>query len=77
MGSAVQPLLHALSSIDGEATRLHAASAALQASGAEMTPGEAVMLTMQCSEFMFHAQLTASAANQSSNGLQELFRQQG
>ncbi len=45
--------------------------------GMELTPGEIVMLTAKSQEFMFHAQLTANIANRSSEGLQQLFRQQG
>jgi len=41
-----------------------------------MTPGEMVMLSVKCHEFMFHCQLTSNAANRTSDGLQQLFRQQ-
>jgi hypothetical protein len=41
-----------------------------------MTPGEMVMLSVQCQEFMFHCQLTSNVANRASDGLQQLFRQQ-
>ncbi len=46
-------------------------------SGMELSPSEVVMLTAKSHEFMFHAQLTANIANRSSEGLQQLFRQQG
>jgi hypothetical protein len=36
-----------------------------------------VMLSMRCQEFMFHCQLTSNIANRTSDGLQQLFRQQG
>jgi hypothetical protein len=35
-----------------------------------------VMLTVRCQEFLFHSQLTANVANRTSDGLQQLFRQQ-
>ena len=41
-----------------------------------MSPGEMVMLTVRCQEFMFHCQLTSNIANRTSDGLQQLFRQQ-
>ena len=44
--------------------------------GTDLTPGEMVMLTVKCHEFMFHSQLTANVANRASDGLQQLFRQQ-
>ncbi len=45
-------------------------------SGAQVTPGEMVMLSMRCDEFLFHCELTSNAASRSSDGLQELFREQ-
>ena len=41
-----------------------------------MTPGDMVSLTMRCQEFMFHCQLMSNIANRTSDGLQQLFRQQ-
>jgi hypothetical protein len=41
-----------------------------------MTPGDMMMLTVRCQEFMFHCQLTSNIANRTSDGLQQLFRQQ-
>jgi hypothetical protein len=35
-----------------------------------------VMLTVKSHEFLFHSQLTANVANRTSDGLQQLFRQQ-
>jgi len=48
-----------------------------EASGGTLTPGEIVNLTMRCQEFMFQCQLTSNIANRSSDGVQQLFRQQG
>jgi hypothetical protein len=45
-------------------------------SGNELTPSEIVMLTTRSHEFMFHCQLTSNIANRTSEGLQQLFRQQ-
>jgi len=45
-------------------------------SGNELTPSEVVMLTARSHEFMFHCQLTSNVANRTSEGLQQLFRQQ-
>ena len=46
-------------------------------SGNELTPAEIVTLTVQSQKFMFHSQLTANVANRTSDGIQQLFRQQG
>jgi len=62
--------------INTESARLSDDAKAAQAKGAEMTPGDMMMLTMRCQEFMFHCQLTSNIANRASDGLQQLFKQQ-
>jgi len=42
-----------------------------------LSPSEIVSLTVRSQEFMFHSQLTANIANRTSDGIQQLFRQQG
>ena len=74
---AAKQLLKPFDHINGEAARLSLDAKAAQAGGREMSPGEMVMLTVRCQEFMFHCQLTSNIANRTSDGLQQLFRQQG
>ena len=62
--------------INSEASKLSIDASAAKASGREMSPSEVVTLTMRCQEFMFHCQLTSNIANRTSDGLQQLFRQQ-
>lgn len=73
---AAQVLSKPFDHINGEAARISAESQAVQAEGKQITPGEMVMLTARCQEFMFHCQLMSSVANKTSDGLQQLFRQQ-
>ena len=77
MNPAVRDMLGTLDKVNGEAKSVADYAKSIQASGAEMTPGEIVQLTMRCQEFMFHCQLTSNIANRSSEGVQQLFRQQG
>lgn len=63
-------------SVNGEAARLSADAKAAQAGGKDMSPGEVVALTVRSTEFLFHCQLTANIANRTSDGLQQLFKQQ-
>ena len=73
---ALQALLNPLEQIDGEASQL---SGRLQDKGGAvqpLLPGELVELTAQCHQFMFHCQLVSTAASRTSDGLQQLFRQQ-
>ena len=44
--------------------------------GREPTPSEMMQLTVKCHEFLFHAELTSNVANRTSDGIQQLFRQQ-
>ena len=74
---AAKQLFKPFEHINGEAKQLSLDANAAKASGHEMTPGEMVMLTMRCQEFMFHCQLTSNIANRTSDGLQQLFKQQG
>jgi len=42
-----------------------------------MKPSDMVKMTMQAQEFLFHCELTSNVANRTSDGIQQLFRQQG
>jgi hypothetical protein len=75
-GEAAQQLMKPFEHINGEAARLSADAQASQAAGRDMSPSEMVSLTVRCQEFMFHCQLTSNIANRTSDGLQQLFRQQ-
>jgi len=75
-GQAAQQLMRPFEHINGEAARLASDAQASQAAGRDMSPSEMVMLTVRCQEFMFHCQLTSNIANRTSDGLQQLFRQQ-
>ncbi len=70
-------LVEPLDRINHEAQSLVDYANSATADGNEMTASEIVMLTVRSQEFLFHAQLTANVANRTSDGLQQLFRQQG
>lgn len=69
-------MLDALDQVNVQARAVSRYAETAEASGGQLTPGEIVQLTMKCSEFMFQAQLTSNIANRSSDGVQQLFRQQ-
>lgn len=73
---ASKVLMKPFEHINGEAARIADEAKVAQTKGHEMTPGDMMMLTMRCQEFMFHCQLTSNIANRTSDGLQQLFRQQ-
>lgn len=62
--------------INTEAAEIVNYAKAAVESGNDLSPSEIVMLTAKSHEFMFHCQLTANVANRTSEGLQQLFRQQ-
>jgi hypothetical protein len=74
---AMKGLFNALDHINTEAKSVSDFASNAEASGGQLTPGEIVQLTMKCQEFMFQAQLTSNIANRSSDGVSQLFRQQG
>jgi hypothetical protein len=39
-------------------------------------PGDMLMMTVRAQEFLFHCELTSNVANRSSEGVQQLFREQ-
>lgn len=76
LGPAVKAMFAQLEKVNGEARGVSDYAKSAELSGSEMTPGEVVNLTMKCHEFMFHCQLTSNIANRTSDGVQQLFRQQ-
>ncbi len=73
---AAKQLMKPFEHINGEAARLSLDASSAQSAGRDMSPSEMVQLTVRCQEFMFHCQLTSNIANRTSDGLQQLFRQQ-
>jgi hypothetical protein len=76
LAPAMKAMFTQLEKVNGEAKTVAQTASAAQSRGLSMTPGEIVQLTMRCHEFMFHCQLTSSIANRTSDGIQQLFRQQ-
>ncbi|TCS15924.1 hypothetical protein [Caulobacter sp. BK020] len=76
LAPAMKGIFNQLEFVNGQASNLAAHARAAEAKGAAITPGEMIGLTVQCHEFMFNCQLTSNIANRTSDGLQQLFRQQ-
>lgn len=73
----LQSIINVLDRVDMQASSVGDYAKQAELSGGTLTPGEIVNLTMRCQEFMFQCQLTSNIANRSSDGVQQLFRQQG
>lgn len=63
-----------LESLNGHAQGVGAQALAMN--GGEMKPGEMLMMTMRAHEFLFQCEMTSNVANRSSEGVQQLFREQ-
>jgi len=68
-------VLSTLNALNGRVDQLGSASKTATSSG-DMSSGEMLMLTVRCHEFLFHCELTSNVANRTSDGVQQLFRQQ-
>jgi hypothetical protein len=73
--SAAAALLNPLLGLNSDSVQL-AQQADKAAALEELRPSELMTLTMQSHEFLFHCELVANVANRSSDGVQQLFRQQ-
>ncbi len=73
---AAQQLMKPFEQINAQASELELQANAARSAGRDMTPSEMVNLSVRCQEFMFNCQLTSNIANRTSDGLQQLFRQQ-
>jgi hypothetical protein len=75
-GQAAQMLFQPFEHINASASQLAADAQLAQSVGKDLTPGQMIAFSARCQEFMFHSQLLSNMANRTSDGLQQLFRQQ-
>lgn len=73
---AFRTVMTALESLNGDVQRLNAQAQPFTDGSSEMSPGDMLALTVRCHQFLFHCQLTSNVANRTSEGVQQLFRQQ-
>ena len=66
-----------LDTLNGRAEIIEQKSSLFTNGDRDMSPGDMLMLTVESHEFLFHCELTANVANRTSDGIQQLFRQQG
>jgi hypothetical protein len=75
-GEGTRALIAAINSLNGGAENINAVSMSMSGNIAEITPGQMMEMTMKCHQFLFQAELTSNVANRTSDGIQQLFRQQ-
>ena len=72
----MRSVLTALDGLNGGADNINMMSQTMNANSADLTPGQMMEMTMKCHQFLFKAELTSNVANRTSDGIQQLFRQQ-
>ncbi|HEV2682292.1 MAG TPA: hypothetical protein VGV14_17440 [Rhodanobacter sp.] len=69
-------VLNQFDSLNGHAGKIGKMAEAMRSSGRDLAPSQIIDMTMQCQQMVFQAELTSNVANRSSDGVQQLFRQQ-
>jgi hypothetical protein len=72
----LQWMVEGLSSLGGRAQGLAVEAQAKAGDADAMKPKDMLMLSVHAHEFLFHCELTSNVANRTSDGIQQLFRQQ-
>ena len=67
-------VMTAFENLNGHAESLGAK--ALQMTHGQMRPSDMLMMTLKAQEFLFHCEMTSNVANRTSEGVQQLFREQ-
>lgn len=73
---STKALTSAINNLNKGADNVEAIAKSISEGGQEMTPSKMIELTMACHQFMFQTQITSNVANRTSDGIQQLFRQQ-
>ena len=69
-------MISAFDNLNGGAKKIAALSEAMSSTVGDLTPGQMLEMTMSTHVFLFQSQLTSNVANRTSDGVQQLFRQQ-
>lgn len=72
----LRAVLVTLQGLNGGAESLGAAAPLSQANSVGLEPADMLLMTMKAHQFLFHCELTANVANRTSDGVQQLFREQ-
>jgi hypothetical protein len=76
LSASIKAVLNQFDSLNGHASQIGKLANEMQASGPDLKPSQIIDMTMRCQEMVFQAELTSNVANRSSDGVQQLFRQQ-
>lgn len=76
LSTGFRAVLNQFDTLNGHASNLGKMAEAMRSSGRDLAPSQIIDMTMQCQQMVFQAELTSNVANRSSDGVQQLFRQQ-
>jgi hypothetical protein len=76
LSASIKAVLNQFDSLNGHAAQIGKLANQMQSSGRDLQPSQIIDMTMRCQEMVFQAELTSNVANRSSDGVQQLFRQQ-
>ncbi|HEY6921928.1 MAG TPA: hypothetical protein VI653_00555 [Steroidobacteraceae bacterium] len=74
--SGFNTVIAALQNLNGRAEGLGSKTLHLGSRDGVLQPGDMLMMAMKAHEFLFHCELTSNVANRTSDGVQQLFREQ-
>jgi hypothetical protein len=74
--SGFNTVIAALQNLNGRAEGLGSKTLQLGSRDGALRPGDMLMMAMKAHEFLFHCELTSNVANRTSDGVQQLFREQ-
>lgn len=72
----MRTMLAAFDHLNGGAENVRELANKLAASPTDASPSQIIQLTMASHQFLFQCELTSNVANRTSDGIQQLFRQQ-
>lgn len=72
----VRMLMSAMDNLNGGAESINDLAKTMTQNTGELTPGQVIEMTMKSHHFLFQCEMTSNVANRTSDGIQQLFRQQ-
>lgn len=76
LSASIKAVLNQFDSLNGQTAQIGKMANAMSSSGTDLKPSQIIDMTMRCQEMVFQTELTSNVANRSSDGVQQLFRQQ-
>ncbi|MET0328348.1 MAG: hypothetical protein ABW163_06225 [Luteimonas sp.] len=72
----IRMLMSAMDNLNGGASNIQDLAKTMTQNTGELTPGQVIEMTMKSHHFLFQCEMTSNVANRTSDGIQQLFRQQ-